>query len=164
MVENQAGLPRAFVVPRANGVSPGRHPDLTPVQMVASPDFDATRNVLIEGDPAAGSASSDGAGQPVAAEVRDVGPDAVEVRASAERPSYLVLDDFYHRGWTARVDGQPTRVFIANALFRAVALPAGEHVVAFRFEPLSHLVGAVISAVGLVSTAGLLVWGGILRR
>jgi hypothetical protein len=163
IVEDVATLPRAFVVPRANGVSPGRHPDLTPVQMVASPDFDPTRDVLIEGDPSAGSAVGEAA-PPQAAAITDEGPDRVEVRASADQPSYLVLDDFYHRGWMARVDGQSTRVFIANAVFRAVALPPGQHVVEFRFEPLSHLVGAVISLVGLLVAVALSVWGGILRR
>jgi hypothetical protein len=159
VVEDVARLPRAFVVPRANAVGPGRHPDLTPVQIVASPDFDPRRDVLIEGDLSAGAESNAQAGQPVAAEVTDRGPDAVEVRASLDRPGYLVLDDFYHRGWTARVDGQSTRVFIANAVFRAVALPPGQHVVEFRFEPVSHLVGAIISALALVVAVAVAVWG-----
>lgn len=54
--------------------------------------------------------------------------------ASADTPSYLVLDDFCHRGWTARVDGQSARVFIANALFRAVEIGPGSHTVRFRLR------------------------------
>ena len=76
--------------------------------------------------------------------------------------SYLVLDDFYHRGWTARVDGQSTKVFIANALFRAVAIEPGVHEIEFRFEPVSHLLGAVISAISVLVVLTLIVWG--LRR
>jgi uncharacterized membrane protein YfhO len=86
----------------------------------------------------------------------------VRVAANADAPSYLVLDDFYHRGWTARVDGQPAHVFIANALFRAVAIDAGSHVVEFRFEPLSHLIGAVVSAMSLLLVGIAIAWG--LRR
>src|SRR5207237_10454772 len=96
----------------------------------------------------------------VAAErIEDLGPNAVRVSASASAPSYLVLSDFYHRGWTARVDGQPARVFIANALFRAVALEPGAHQVEFRFEPISHLVGAAISGVSLVVAVLVIAWG-----
>jgi hypothetical protein len=181
LIEDQAALPRAFVVPRANGVSPGRHPELTPVQIVTSPDFDPRQDVLIEGDPTAGrptaeqaaaeqpgrqpsAAERPRAAQPVAAQVEDLGPNAVRVRAAVDRPSYLVLDDFFHRGWTARVDGQPSRVFIANALFRAVAVEPGQHVVEFRFEPLSHVVGAIISAAALILALGVVVWGAVERR
>jgi hypothetical protein len=165
VIEHVAALPRAFVVPRANAVSPGRHPDLTPVQIVASPDFDPRRSVLIEGD-ATLSAGGSQAGQspPQPAEVVDLGPDAVQVRASLDQPGYLVLDDFYHRGWTARIDGQLTRVLIANAVFRGVALPPGQHTVEFRFEPLSHLVGAGVSAVALVVALITMVWGFNLAR
>jgi uncharacterized membrane protein YfhO len=73
----------------------------------------------------------------------------VRVTATASVPSYLVLDDFYHRGWTARVDGQAARVLIANALFRAVPIEPGNHTVELRFEPLSHLIGAVVSVLAL---------------
>jgi uncharacterized membrane protein YfhO len=73
-----------------------------------------------------------------------------------------VLDDFYHRGWTARVDGQPARVLIANALFRAVAIEPGTHTVEFRFEPLSHMLGAVVSAISLLVVVGAIGLG--LRR
>src|SRR5207244_12960297 len=122
---------------------------LTATQLVASPDTEVHTMVLIENDPAAPAAPS---GSAVArpAQIEDVGPNTVRVVAHADGPSYLVLSDFYHRGWTAHVDGQPGRVFIANALFRAVAIDAGTHTVEFRFEPLTHLVGAAISAVSLL--------------
>ena len=83
----------------------------------------------------------------------------MRVSATADSPSYLVLNDLYHRGWTARVDGQPARVFVANAVFRAVALEPGTHEVEFRFEPVSHLVGAAISGVGLVVAVLVMAWG-----
>ena len=97
--------------------------------------------------PAAPAAASPPLAQ---AEVLELGPNALRVAATADVPSYLVLDDFYHRGWTASVDGQPARVYIANALFRAVALEPGRHVVEWRFQPLTHLLGALASAISLL--------------
>ena len=87
-----------------------------------------------------------------ATQVEDLGTNDVRVTATADAASYHVLSDLYHRGWTARVDGQPTKVFIADALFRAVAIEPGTHVVEFRFEPLSHLIGLGVSAVSLIIT------------
>ena len=74
----------------------------------------------------------------------------------------VVLDDFYHRGWTARVDGQPAKVLIAHALFRAVAIEPGAHEIEFRFEPLSQVIGGVVSAVSLLIVFALIMFG--LRR
>jgi hypothetical protein len=163
VLADTAALPRAYVLPRAQAFSPARHPGLTATQLVASPDMDLHRQVLIEGDPSVGSEPS-GDQSAVAADVSDLGPNAVRVQASAAAPSYLVLDDFYHRGWTAHVDGQPARVLIANALFRAVAIEPGQHTVEFRFEPLSHLVGAAISAVCLALDLALVLGGLYLQR
>src|SRR5205823_14390544 len=95
---------------------------------------------------------------PRAANVQDLGPNALSVTATADTPSYLVLDDFYHRGWTARVDGQSARVLIANALFRGVAIERGTHTVEFRFEPLSHVIGALFSALSVVVDVCVIVW------
>ena len=156
---NAHALPRAYVLPRSQSFSPARHPGLTATQLVTSPDIDPHTMLLVENDPETPAAPS-GSEPAVAAErIEDLGPNAVRVSASASAPSYLVLSDFYHRGWTARVDGQPARVFIANALFRAVALERGVHQVEFRFEPISHLAGAVISAVSLLLALVAIAWG-----
>jgi len=159
-------LPRAYVLPRAQAFSPARHAGLTATQLVASPDIDLHSMLLIEGDPNTPQAPN--GSQPVlaATQLEDLGPNAVRITATATVPSYVVLDDFYHRGWTAHVDGQPARVLIANALFRAVAIDPGTHTIEFRFEPLSHLVGAAISAVSLLIVLLVLVtsWAGGIKR
>jgi hypothetical protein len=159
VLRDSHALPRAYVLPRTQAFSAARHPGLTPTQLVANPDVDVHRMVLIEGDPATPLEPS--GSQVVAATdtLQDIGPNVVRLSASADTPSYVVLDDFYHRGWTARVDGQPARVLIANALFRAVAIEPGAHTVEFRFEPASHLLGLAVSAVALVVSVVVIGWG-----
>ena len=152
-------LPRAYVLPRAQAFSPARHAGLTATQLVDSPDVDLHTMLLVEGDPNTPQAPSGSQPALAATQLEDLGPNVVRITASADVPSYVVLDDFYHRGWTARVDGQPTRVLIANALFRTVAIDPGTHTIEFRFEPLSHLVGAAVSAVSLVIALLVLGWG-----
>jgi len=163
VLHNAHALPRAYVLPAAQAFSPARHPGLTATQLVASPDMDAHTQVLIENDPNAPDAPVGTSEVVAATRVEDLGPSAVRVTASADGPSYLVLTDFYHRGWTATVDGQSARVLIANALFRAVAIPPGTHVVDFRFQPVSVLIGGAISALSIVlaiAAIGL----GVMRR
>ena len=67
----------------------------------------------------------------------------VELRAKVEAPSYLVLADLDYPGWQATVDGVEASVLRADGVFRAVALPAGEHRVAFAYRPIpaSRLLG-----------------------
>jgi hypothetical protein len=158
LLDTQA-LPRAYVLPQAQAFSPARHPGVTATQLVANPDVDVHRMVLIEGDPSAPEAPRGAQPATPADALQDVGPNAVRLTASADTPSYVVLEDFYHRGWTARVDGQPARVLIANALFRAVAIAPGTHTIEFRFEPASLLLGVAVSAVALVVNVLVIGWG-----
>jgi hypothetical protein len=159
VLRDDHALPRAYLLPRTQSFSPARHPALTATQLVASPDVDPHTMVLIENDPATPHEPQGSQPAVAASAVQDSGTHIVRVSASVEVPSYLVLNDFYHRGWTAHVDGQPARVFIANAVFRAVALEPGVHEVEFRFEPLSHAVGAAVSAIALVVALVVIAWG-----
>jgi uncharacterized membrane protein YfhO len=60
----------------------------------------------------------------------------VVVESDAAAPGYVVLNDPWHPWWRATVDGQEAPILRANVLFRAVAVPAGRHVVRFEFKPL----------------------------
>src|SRR6185437_15075174 len=62
-------------------------------------------------------------------------PERVEVATDAAMPAYLFLADTYDPGWSATVDGRPAPIRPAYAAFRAVALPAGRHTVAFTYVP-----------------------------
>ncbi|HEX2325487.1 MAG TPA: YfhO family protein, partial [Chloroflexota bacterium] len=84
----------------------------------------------------------------------------VEVEVEASAPAWLFLADTFDPGWSATVDGQARPIRLANAMFRAVAVPAGRHVVAFRYTPAPLAWGATVTlATGvivlLVAGAGL---------
>jgi hypothetical protein len=81
-------------------------------------------------------------------------PQRVIVRATLAEPGWIVLRDRHAPGWRARVTGSDTsnaarQVPIARAdhLFRAVALPAGDHTVEFTYWPNRFLAGAAISSI-----------------
>ncbi|MBC7567215.1 MAG: YfhO family protein [Pedobacter sp.] len=52
---------------------------------------------------------------------------------------------WYDKGWNAYLDGIEVPYFRANYILRALKLPAGEHEIAFKFEPKSYLIGDKIS-------------------
>jgi hypothetical protein len=164
VIQDTRALPRAFVVPRTQSYSPARHPSLTATQVVTNPDADPHTSVLIEGNPDTPREPTGSIPITAADSVQDVGPNMVRVTATTTEPGYLVLNDFYHRGWTATVDGQSVPVDIANALFRAVAIEPGTHLVEFSFQPRSILIGAAISVLAAIGLVALVIVGTVRWR
>ncbi|HMC77226.1 MAG TPA: prepilin-type N-terminal cleavage/methylation domain-containing protein [Vicinamibacterales bacterium] len=73
------------------------------------------------------------------------GAGAVVVEASAGKGGVLVLRDSFDPSWRADVDGVPAPIVRANGLYRAVALPAGRHVIRFSYRPRDLVAGLIIS-------------------
>jgi uncharacterized membrane protein YfhO len=73
------------------------------------------------------------------------------VRAPAE--GKLALHEQFFPGWTATIDGKSAAVESWAGAFQAVAVPAGEHTVEFRYRSRLLGVGAGISLVALIGLA-----------
>ena len=89
--------------------------------------------------------------EPTAGEVRfeSYAPKRIVLRARAERPAVLLLNDKYDPNWRAFVDGHPAPLLRANFIMRSVALTPGEHMVEFRFEPPTTYLYVSLTALGL---------------
>lgn len=81
--------------------------------------------------------------------------DEVMIRVSPIKDGVLVLTDSFFRGWRAEVDGREAKVLRADYLFRGIYLEPGEHVVRFRYSPLSTWISCVIS---MITMAGIAIW------
>ena len=154
--ENRAAQPRAFLASHAVAV-PTDDWSLTHLTDTA---IDPRTTVLLERPSAAPGGEItvlNGApiGQEERAEIVRYEPDLAIVRVRANEQRYLVLSDSYFPGWHAWIDGRPAEVERANYLFRAVAVPPGEHTIEWRYRPTSLLVGALISAIALIVMAAL---------
>ena len=62
------------------------------------------------------------------------------LRVFAAGPRLLVIGDNYHPHWRARVDGRPAPLLRADYVWKAVPVPAGEHVVEllYRSPPVTR--------------------------
>lgn len=78
--------------------------------------------------------------------------------ASAEQ-LVVFSEIYYNKGWNAYIDGEQVPYLRANYVLRALPMPAGKHVVEFKFEPRIWVVGERISFAGSLLLILLLVAG-----
>ena len=72
-----------------------------------------------------------------------------EYEAGAE--GLVVFSEIYYAdGWQAYLDGQPVDHFRADYILRAMQVPAGKHIIEFKFEPKAYTLGTTISLISSV--------------
>jgi hypothetical protein len=79
----------------------------------------------------------------------ELDPRTVEQRLVACAPGVVLLADAWFPGWRVEVDGAEAEPLRAWGFLRAVRVPAGEHLVRWRYEPRSFVLGAAISLFAL---------------
>ncbi|WP_207433914.1 YfhO family protein [Sabulibacter ruber] len=85
-------------------------------------------------------------------------PNYLKYTAVVAQPGVVVFSEIYYEdGWQAYLDGKPVDHFRANYILRAMNMPAGNHVVEFKFEPNEYSLG---NTVALISS--LLVFAGVI--
>jgi hypothetical protein len=120
--------------------------------------------VSFDGAPAAdptvsaGSAPQGSAGS-VAIESSAPADGVFSANVTANRPAVVLLKSTYDPGWHATVDGAEAHTQMIAPSFVGVAVPAGNHVVVFRYVPYSHY--PLLLALGVIT---LLVVGPLRRR
>jgi len=163
---NRAVYPRAWVVHSARLRSPASDAD-SRARMIRlliymndpiwrdgdRPVLDLRQTALIEVDDKDGlkgfiSPTPVGPSESVA--VVKYEPQRVELLARLDRPGLVILADTYYPGWRLTIDGKTEPIYRANRLMRAAAVPAGEHILVYTYEPESFRVGAFISTAGLI--------------
>jgi hypothetical protein len=156
----RAVVPRLRFVARARSLR--RDADLAAA--LSDPAYDPESTVLIEDEtgetPAdvdeGGGARAPGGEAVITAET----PERIRMRVRASEPGYAVLADAYAPGWRATLDARPVPILRADGLFRAVALPAGDHTVEMEYRPAAVVTGLLLGALGLlgVVACGVVLW------
>lgn len=85
------------------------------------------------------------------------GPTRLRLTVTAPGAAMLNLADQFFPGWKAECDGAPVPIqrSARAALFRTVAVPAGTHTIAFRYDPAAVRVGLFLACLAaLLLTSG----------
>ncbi len=133
--------------------------DLATLHELADKDFDPGQTVLLA-EPLLVASGTDQ--NPGAVKFESYAPKHILLRAAANSPAVLLLNDKYDPNWKVWVDGKPAELLRANFIMRGVFLDkAGEHRVEFKYQP--PLTGLYISLVSMVVALGLLAYVGLVK-
>ncbi|MCO5168551.1 MAG: YfhO family protein [Planctomycetes bacterium] len=143
LVENRACPPWAYLVAAA---TPAADLDAA-IAATCDPDRRPARLVVLgpEGAALAGPGSPGPGGEVLAVEFA---PERLRIRMRAAGPAWLVVREAFSRDWSATLDGAPVEVARADVLFRAVAVPPGEHAVVMVHAPAWWTPGLALGALG----------------
>lgn len=147
ILKNPEALPRAWLVHRARQVSSSEA-----LALLATGTVDPREIALLEVSPPALEAAPPGSSEEAAILRRE--PDRLDLRVTAAAPALLVVSEVWDPGWTASVDDVGAPVLVADHAFRAIPVPAGEHLVSLRYDPLPLRAGLVVSLGTLALAVG----------
>jgi hypothetical protein len=105
------------------------------------PGFDPMRTVLLNAIPPQRPPFPAFQGLPVSLSnpailLRTYHNTEIQIEVISPRAGFVVLNDIWHPWWFGSIDGKPAEILHANVLFRAIQVPAGQHIVRFEFKPL----------------------------
>ncbi len=123
--------------------------DRSALQLLGSPSFDPEKTVLVATNtPVAQSPGSPDA-DPGTVNVSHYQSKDLTLEADVKVPAVLLLNDHTGDFWNVWVDKTPGTVLRCNDIMRGVFVPAGHHVVEFRYQPPLKLLCVSLSAFGL---------------
>lgn len=152
--ENPAAYPKAFLVPGAIWKAAA---DETRDAM-SQPDFDPKAIVYLSGPKPPDTLLEPGhqlGGYTTT--ITKYEPTRVDVRVTTPQDAYLLLTDSTTPQWQTFLDGQPAPQLVGDSIFKSAYVPAGKHIVSFRYNsPATNLAARLASTSLLFSLAGLL--------
>jgi uncharacterized membrane protein YfhO len=66
---------------------------------------------------------------------------------------------YYYKGWKATIDGKETEIFRVDYVLRGLQIPAGKHIIEFKFEPEVVKTGSMITLFSSLGMVVLLIGG-----
>ncbi len=98
-------------------------------------------------------------GEPAgSARIVEQAPGKIAVATQSAAANLLVVNQSWHNGWQAQIDGQRAKVERLYGDFFGCVVPPGSHQVDFEFHPGSLRYGAILSAMGLACLIVGTVW------
>jgi uncharacterized membrane protein YfhO len=79
-------------------------------------------------------------------------PNYLKYNSTTTKEGIAIFSEIYYdKGWNAYVNGELKPHFRANYVLRGMKIPAGNHVVEFKFEPSTYKTGETVSLASSVT-------------
>jgi hypothetical protein len=145
---NAQAVPRAYV-PRRVLLTAQDGTD----ERIAEAAFDPRTSVAVERDQPGAAAIAAGAPTRGSATVVRERNASVTLDATLARRGLVVLDDALIDGWSVHVDGHPAEPVRVDGVLRGAIVPAGRHVVEWRYAVPGLRLGLLLSVLALLALA-----------
>src|SRR5207249_3098903 len=144
LFENTQALPRAVLISKWQ-VSSNEEAALN---QIADRRFDPKQTVVIDENVSI-AATPAGTNASGTIDYVSYSPKDIKLKAKAEAPAILLLNDRYDPEWRVYVDGKQGKLLRCNYIMRGVAIGPGNHEVEFRYEPALHGLYTTLGGVAL---------------
>ncbi len=84
----------------------------------------------------------------------DYKPNDLKYESNAASEQLAVFSEIYYKDWNAYVDGKLTPYISCDWVLRAMRVPAGKHMIEFKFEPTKYYTGEKISLASCILLFG----------
>jgi hypothetical protein len=123
--------------------------DSNTLQLLSSPSFDPEKTVLVATNTPVTQAPGSQEADPGSVKISHYQSKDLTLEADAKTSAVLLLNDHTGDFWNVWVDKVPGTVLRCNNIMRGVFVPAGHHIVEFRYQPPLKLLFVSLSAFGL---------------
>lgn len=147
--ENTAAFPRVFLASSYQVV----RGDQQIVDVLFSAKTDRREKLILEKEPDIKPQMGEGT-----ATIVRYDPNNVIIQTQSAASKLLFLSDVFDPGWNVTVDGKSSVMLRADFDFRAVAIPAGRHIVAMQYWPQFETWAFVVSGFGTLWCIGYLLY------
>lgn len=147
-VERTFTLPRAWMVHQAVVLNENQIE-----AAMRNNGYDYKQTVVLESNPNL-PLQADAEGENV--KCLDYSSNSFKYQTISRTNGILCFSEIWYPAWKAYVDGKKVDMLRANYCFRAVAVPAGSHIVEMKYESASFSFGSFISIFTILASAALM--------
>jgi hypothetical protein len=160
LYENRAALPWFYLVPSYQLVTEEERA----LELLGRGALDLRRVALLESAPAGELGDVDASLDGDRVEQMEYDPPGghIRLRTISAGARLLVVSENYHSNWRVYVDGREAEILRANYVWKGLYLPAGEHMVEFRYRSRTLVWSRAASGLSLLVILG--ICGGELRN
>lgn len=88
----------------------------------------------------------------------------VDVAVATSRDAFLLVTDATTPQWQTYIDDRPAAYYVANTVFKAALVPAGQHTVSFRYYSPAIALSKKLTVGGVIAVVALLLMPLLIKR